>query len=125
MFLGEMERFLSRRGISRIFLQTDRDMPAFAFYKHRGFQEMEGHVSFVKRIQGTDITKTVDCIISLWRVRSPHGRSLNASIGHFHDKLLRLKDEMNTDTGLEIAQARHQYMVDFLAEYKHETAAME
>lgn len=29
-----------------------------------------------------------------------HGRSLNASIGHFHDKLLRLKDEMNTETGL-------------------------
>ena len=54
-----------------------------------------------------------------------HGRSLNASIGHFHDKLLRLKDEMNTETALEIAQARHQYMVDFLAEYKHETAAME
>ena len=54
-----------------------------------------------------------------------HRRSLNASIGHFHDKLLRLKDEMNTETALEIAQARHQYMVDFLAEYKHETAAME
>ena len=50
MFLGEIERCLSGRGITRIFLQTDRDMPAFAFYKHRGFQEMEGHVSFVKKI---------------------------------------------------------------------------
>ena len=50
MFLGEIERFLSGRGISRIFLQTDRDMPAYTFYIHRGFQEMEGHVSFVKKI---------------------------------------------------------------------------
>ena len=50
MFLGEVERCLSGRGITRIFLQTDRDMPAYAFYIHRGFREMEGHVSFVKRI---------------------------------------------------------------------------
>ena len=52
MFLGEMERWLSERGITRIFLQTDRDMPAYVFYKHRGFREMEEHVSFVKEIRG-------------------------------------------------------------------------
>ena len=50
MFLGEIECFLSGRGITRIFLQTDRDMPAYAFYKHRGFREMEEHVSLVKKI---------------------------------------------------------------------------
>ena len=49
MFLGEIERFLSGRGITRIFLQTDKDMPAYEFYIHRGFQEMQGHVSFVKQ----------------------------------------------------------------------------
>ena len=50
MFLVEIEHCLSRRGITRIFLQTDRDMPAYTFYIHSGFQEMEGHVSFVKKI---------------------------------------------------------------------------
>lgn len=49
-FLGEIERFLSERGIFRIFLQTDRDMPAYAFYRHRGFRELRDHVSFVKTI---------------------------------------------------------------------------
>ena len=63
MFLGEIECFLSGRGITRIFLQTDRDMPAYAFYKHRGFREMEEHVSLVKRFRGPDIIRTRDGII--------------------------------------------------------------
>ncbi|MBR6186904.1 MAG: HD domain-containing protein [Clostridia bacterium] len=54
-----------------------------------------------------------------------HGRSLDASIRHFHEKLLLLKDEMNTRAGREMAQARHQYLADFLAEYEKETAGGE
>lgn len=51
-----------------------------------------------------------------------HGRSPEASIRHFHEKLLLLKDEMNTRSGREMAEKRHRYMVDFLAEYEWETA---
>ena len=51
-----------------------------------------------------------------------HGRSLDASVQHFHEKLLLLKDEMNTETGREIARERHAYMVRFLEEYGRETA---
>ena len=52
-----------------------------------------------------------------------HGRSLDSSIQHFYDKLLLLKDEMNTDTAKRIAEERHAYMVGFLTEYAHETNA--
>ncbi len=51
-FLKEIERYLAGRGIFHIFLQTDRCVPAFAFYLRRGFTELKEHVSFARRIGG-------------------------------------------------------------------------
>jgi len=49
------------------------------------------------------------------------GRSLDDSVQHFYDKLLLLKEEMNTDAAKEIAKARHEYMEGFLKEYYEES----
>ena len=43
-------------------------------------------------------------------------RPLEASLQHFHEKLLLLKNEMNTDEAKHIAESRHAFMEAFLKE---------
>ena len=42
------------------------------------------------------------------------------SVNHFYEKLLLLKDMMNTETGRRMAESRHRYMLDFLDEFMAE-----
>ncbi|MHA3789890.1 HD domain-containing protein [Flavobacterium hauense] len=46
--------------------------------------------------------------------------STGPTLNHFHEKLLLLKDRINTATGKIIAEGRHQYMVDFLSQFHAE-----
>jgi len=47
-------------------------------------------------------------------------RSDAATINHFYEKLLKLKDLMNTPTGKQMAQERHDYMLQFLDRFYSE-----
>ena len=52
-----------------------------------------------------------------------HNRSLESSIDHFHEKLLLLKDLLNTEKAKELAENRHRFMEQFLKEWEKETGA--
>ena len=52
--------------------------------------------------------------------KEEYKRSKAPTINHFYEKLLLLKDRMNTKTGKRIAKERHGYMVQFLDQFYSE-----
>ncbi|MEM3400236.1 MAG: HD domain-containing protein [Candidatus Micrarchaeia archaeon] len=48
------------------------------------------------------------------------GGNLSIGIAHFYDKLLKLKDGMNTKAGKKIAEKRHKVMEDFIKQLEEE-----
>lgn len=46
-----------------------------------------------------------------------YAKSESHSVNHFYEKLLLLKDRMNTKTGRELAEKRHQFMELYLQEF--------
>lgn len=49
--------------------------------------------------------------------KDEYKNSNSPTITHFYEKLLLLKDKMNTKTGKAIAEERHRYMEDFLEQF--------
>ena len=49
--------------------------------------------------------------------KEEYKNSESPTLNHFYEKLLLLKDKMNTETGKKIAQERHLYMETFLEQF--------
>ncbi|NQV90934.1 phosphohydrolase, partial [Candidatus Woesearchaeota archaeon] len=54
------------------------------------------------------------------QTKEEYKNSKAPTINHFYEKLLLLKDKMNTVSGKKIAEERHQYMETFLHQFYNE-----
>ena len=100
--------------------QICRTINSVSFSKNRGRspETLEGKI-----VQDADRLDAIGAIgiARTFAYGGNAGRPLEDSIKHFYDKLLLLKNEMNTEAAKDIAQKRHEYMTGFLEEYFEET----
>lgn len=57
---------------------------------------------------------------NLAMTKDEYKNSTAPTINHFYEKLLLLKDKMNTKTGKKLAQERHDFMEQFLQQFFYE-----
>jgi uncharacterized protein len=55
--------------------------------------------------------------VNLTMTREEYKASTAPTLNHFYEKLLLLKDRMNTATGKAIAEGRHQFMKNYLEQF--------
>lgn len=114
-------KFLDAHGVAR----EDADricaaINAVSFSKNRGRRPETAEGRIVQDADRLDALGAVG-IARTFAFGGSHGRPPEDSIGHFHEKLLLLKDMMNTGKAKEIAEERHAFMEDFLREWDRET----
>ncbi len=57
---------------------------------------------------------------NLFMDKATYKKGNTSTINHFYEKLLKLKEMMNTSTGRSLAEQRHQFMLDFLSQFYRE-----
>ena len=114
-------RFLTEQGVDAE--TADRicgAINAVSFSQNRGKrpETIEGQL-----IQDADRLDAIGAvgIARTFAYGGKHGRTPEASIAHFHEKLLLLRDLMNTEQAKALAEERHAFMEAFLRQWDRET----
>lgn len=90
-----------------------------SFSKNKGNQPESVEAKIVQDADRLDAIGAIG-IARTFAYGGEHGRPLEDSVQHFYDKLLLLRDLMNTETGKQLANKRHVFLEEFLLEYKEE-----
>jgi len=113
--------FLTSHGISPE--TADRVLAAVnavSFHKNKGKRPETPEGQIVQDADRLDAIGAVG-IARTFAFGGKHGRPPEESIAHFHEKLLLLKELMNTAGARALAEQRHRFMEDFLREWAQET----
>jgi len=118
-------RFLESRKVPPE--MTDRicgAVNAVSFSKNRGKRPETAEGRIVQDADRLDALGAIG-IARTFAYGGKHGRPPEDSIAHFHEKLLLLKDMMNTEKARELAEERHAFLEEFLREWERETGTPE
>ena len=115
--LFHTENNANARSFLKDLLPEDRIKEICACINSVSFSRNRGHVPETiegKVVQDADRLDAMGAIgiARTFAYGGEHARSLKESVQHFHDKLLLLKDMMNTETAKQLAVRRHAYLED-------------
>lgn len=116
--------FLEQQGVPRERIERIcRDIASVSFSKNRGRKPETPEGRIVQDADRLDAMGAVG-IARTFAYGGEKGRPLKDSVSHFHEKLLLLKELMNTETGRALAEERHAFMLSFLEELEKETGGL-
>ena len=112
--------FLEREGVDPERIErVCAAINAVSFSKNRGRrpETIEGRI-----VQDADRLDAIGAVgvARCFAFGGEHGRPMEESVQHFYDKLLLLRDMMNTETGKQLADGRHAFLEAFLQELEKE-----
>ena len=113
-------RFLAENGATEG--ETERIcgvINAVSFSKNRGRVPETLEAKVVQDADRLDAIGAIG-IARTFAYGGEHGRSPDESVQHFYDKLLLLKDLMNTEAGKALAEERDAFLEEFLRRYREE-----
>ena len=114
-------RFMAQQGVdAAVADRVCEAVNSVSFSKNKGKrpETIEGKI-----VQDADRLDAIGAvgIARTFAFGGKHGRPPEDSIRHFDEKLLLLKDLMNTEEARKMAEPRHAFMTEFLREWKTET----
>ena len=114
-------RFLEREGVpAETIARVCAAIDSVSFSKNRGRRPETPEGRIVQDADRLDAIGAVG-VARCFAYGGEHGRAMEESIQHFHDKLLLLKDELNTESARRLAQTRHAFLEAFMKAYIEET----